>query len=93
MKILFLVAVVGLVLLGGAAMFFSQVFEEKLNVPIHAEYPGNVVYTSSQSVEVEALKKDCAKRGGAFNECGSLCGPDAEVCAAVCAFTCDNIQQ
>ena len=59
------------------------------SVSIEAEYENKIVYTTEQSAHIEALKKDCKDRGGEFNECGSVCGPEADTCATVCAYTCE----
>ena len=58
-------------------------------IPFQAEFPTKIVYTTDQSVDVNALRADCRERRGTFNECGTVCAPDAETCAAVCAFTCN----
>jgi hypothetical protein len=34
---------------------------------------------------------DCSAKLGEFNECGSPCDEKAEVCAGVCAYTCEKI--
>lgn len=59
------------------------------NIPLQAEFATKVVYTTDQSVDVAALRADCWGRNGTFNECGTVCSPDAETCVAVCAFTCE----
>lgn len=38
---------------------------------------------------MEEYRADCAEQGGVFNECGSACGPEAEVCMAVCSMICE----
>ena len=48
-----------------------------------------VVYGSDATLDSTVLANDCRERGGVFNECGTICEPDAEACAAVCAFTCE----
>lgn len=58
-------------------------------IQLQAKFADKVVYTADQSVDVEPLKQDCARRGGTFNNCGSPCTTDAEVCVEVCAFTCE----
>lgn len=50
----------------------------------------SIIYGTNQSPEfVEASRTDCKEKGGVFNMCGSACPPDAEVCPAVCALTCE----
>lgn len=57
-------------------------------IQIQAEYEGRIVYGYDQE-KAALYAADCQKRGGTFNECGSACAPDAEVCMDVCALTCD----
>ena len=51
-------------------------------------FGNKIVYTSDMSQNQALYKKDCQSRGGTFNSCGSVCAPDAEICAQVCAYTC-----
>jgi len=51
------------------------------------EYKTKIVYNMSEDVEM--MKSDCEIRRGKFNECGSPCAPDAEMCVMMCAFTCE----
>ena len=41
-------------------------------------------------ISLDKYKAHCASVGGTFNACGSLCS-DGEVCAKVCALTCENV--
>ena len=59
------------------------------NISIKAEFDGKIVYGTNQDSNVEALQGDCSRREGVFNECGSPCASDAEMCINVCAFTCE----
>ncbi|MEX0930197.1 MAG: hypothetical protein WDZ79_00820 [Candidatus Paceibacterota bacterium] len=59
------------------------------SVPIQDEFTTHVVYTTNLGIDREPLIEDCRERGGVFSDCGSVCGPEAEVCAEVCAYTCD----
>ncbi|PJE64064.1 MAG: hypothetical protein COU90_04305 [Candidatus Ryanbacteria bacterium CG10_big_fil_rev_8_21_14_0_10_43_42] len=59
------------------------------SVPIMQEYEGKVVYTVDAAVDPEPLEADCRLREGTFNDCGTTCAPNAEVCTSVCAFTCE----
>lgn len=58
-------------------------------VPVIETYENKVIYTTDMDSNIEDLKADCAIRGGQFNECGSVCPPDAEVCPTVCALVCE----
>ncbi len=60
-------------------------------LPIRQTFDNKVVYTTDVGLDTEAFKSDCRERGGEFNECGSVCAPDAEMCIEVCAYTCDEI--
>lgn len=61
------------------------------NVPIMRDFGIKIVYGTSRDLDVGALREHCSGLRGMFNECGSICAPGAEACAAVCAYTCENI--
>ncbi|MCK5095835.1 MAG: hypothetical protein KAR24_00615 [Candidatus Pacebacteria bacterium] len=61
------------------------------SVLIESDFGTKIVYGTSQSVDTAPLIKDCEARGGVFNTCGNPCGPEAEMCITVCAFTCEDI--
>ena len=56
--------------------------------PVQAEFENKIVYDASQLKSVEIARSDCSLRGGEFDECGSPCAPEAEVCIEICALTC-----
>lgn len=89
--IILLVAVVAL----GVYMFMGDDSSgdngDSQPVQIEERFDSKVVYTTDMSANREALMADCELRGGEFNECGSICPSDADMCAEVCAYTCDNI--
>ncbi len=58
-------------------------------LPIMEEFPGKVVYTTDMSLDPASFEEDCRERNGVFNACGDICPPEAEMCATVCAFTCE----
>ena len=58
-------------------------------IPIEQEFSGKIVYTTDMGFDKKALANDCAKRGGQFNECGSVCETKEEMCIDVCAYTCE----
>lgn len=60
-------------------------------IEISGIYENKIVYTTETSQNTAPYKADCNNRGGAFNDCGSPCGPDADFCIEVCAYTCDDI--
>gem|GEM_PF-4007227 len=39
--------------------------------------------------QMEEYRSDCEMKGGLFNECGSACGPEAEMCMDVCSMICE----
>jgi hypothetical protein len=59
------------------------------DVPIKERFENKIIYTSNQDADVDKLKQHCREEGGEFNECGSVCAPDAAACAQVCAYTCE----
>jgi hypothetical protein len=61
------------------------------DIEIESRYPGKIVYTTDTGQDAAPYRADCEERGGTFNECGSTCGPDADFCVQVCAYTCENI--
>jgi hypothetical protein len=58
-------------------------------VEIQSEFSDKLVYTTDSLADTAPLVEHCEAQGGIFNACGSICGPEAEICAAVCAFTCE----
>ncbi|MBI2023556.1 hypothetical protein HYT01_03280 [Candidatus Giovannonibacteria bacterium] len=83
-----LLAVV-IVVVGGFVIYLTRSVSPNTSVPRQAEFAEKIVYTTDASADTTPLKADCASRKGVFNECGNICAPDAEICASVCAFTCD----
>jgi hypothetical protein len=73
----------------------NEVTEDDVNdvdiVPIRAVFETKILYGVETELNLPLLNKDCRQRGGTLNSCGTICAPDAEVCATVCAYTCDNI--
>lgn len=62
---------------------------ERGSVPLQNDYGSKIVYTTDAETSTDALRNDCTERGGTFNECGTTCAPDADICADVCAYTCE----
>jgi hypothetical protein len=63
--------------------------ETTVDIEIEHVYETKVVYTTRVDQSDTVYRRDCEERGGVFNRCGSVCSPYAEVCDAVCAYTCD----
>lgn len=61
------------------------------NVPIMSDFGTKIVYGTSRRLDVAALRQHCADLRGMFNECGTICAPGADMCVAVCAYTCERI--
>ncbi|MDP2629560.1 MAG: carboxypeptidase-like regulatory domain-containing protein [Candidatus Harrisonbacteria bacterium] len=55
---------------------------------VQSNFGTKIVYGSDAS-QLSRYRADCRQRNGVFNECGSPCAPDAEVCITVCAYTCE----
>ncbi len=53
---------------------------------VEAKYDNKIVYNNQ--ADLEKIKNDCAARGGDFNNCGSVCPPEADICAEVCGKVC-----
>lgn len=59
-------------------------------VPIQRALDGKIVYTTERLFgrRLDALYRDCERRRGTFDRCGSPC-VGGELCVEVCAYTCD----
>jgi hypothetical protein len=64
---------------------------EKSNIKIMNDFGNRIIYSISIPEDLAPYKQDCSRRGGKFNECGSPCSDESEVCIAVCALTCENL--
>ena len=62
---------------------------QQLRVPILRQYDTKIIYTNDTSTDAMPFSDDCRARGGTFNRCGNICAPASEVCAEVCAYTCE----
>lgn len=92
-KTLWIIFLILVIAVGGYFMFVDKSNNDTTTEPVdvEADFGSKVVYTSDMSVDTAALEADCELRGGEFNECGSVCEPDAEICTEQCAYTCDDI--
>ncbi len=69
----------------------DKVFIEDV-ITIMEDFGSKIVYTtSSTSSNASLFEQDCEKRRGTFNFCGNVCSPDTEICAEICAYTCEDI--
>jgi hypothetical protein len=71
----------------------GRTFTKPLNISlaIKEDFGSKIVYELVGQFTIADLKQDCASRGGTFNECGTVCSPDSEVCIKMCGLTCENI--
>ncbi|NQV92888.1 hypothetical protein HQ403_00105 [Candidatus Kaiserbacteria bacterium] len=60
-------------------------------VPIQSTDDTHIVYTLDVGLLKEPFITHCTLQNGVFNSCGSLCA-EGEICAAVCAYTCEFSQ-
>lgn len=85
--------IIAIVLLGASLGLYLRGNSPKdpveTEIPIAATYEGKIVYPFGSSVTKEAFASHCEREGGVFNACGTQCAPGAEMCTAVCAFTCE----
>lgn len=58
-------------------------------IKVEKDFGNKIVYDMNQNKD--NLVIDCNARGGTFNECGSVCASDAEICTKQCALTCEDI--
>ena len=94
-SILILIIIILIAIMGVGWYFFSEwKGEEKKEgevseVEVKETFVNKIVYTTDQEKDVNSFKDDCSRQGGTFNECGTICGPGVDVCANVCAYTCE----
>lgn len=86
-----LIAIAFIILAALIIIFIKPVPEGGVNgeVSILQEFEDKIVYTTNISLDKTPFVKDCEERYGDFNECGTVCEPDADICANVCAYTCE----
>lgn len=63
--------------------------DRSANVPVMKAFAGKIVYTTDMDMDTAPFREDCERMGGEFNECGDVCPPGADMCAQVCAYTCE----
>lgn len=61
------------------------------SIPVEARFEDKIVYTTDVDADTVSLRTHCEELGGTLNRCGTICSPDAEICAEVCAYTCEGI--
>ena len=77
-----------LVVLAIVLLFLSQALAAR-KIPAMSRCQNKIVYTLDQSVDKKSLQADCARRGGEFNTCDSVCSKKGEMVITVCAVTCE----
>ncbi|MEX0672927.1 MAG: hypothetical protein WDZ82_01750 [Candidatus Paceibacterota bacterium] len=85
--------IIAVALLVAGGIGYAVLSQTNTSIPIQDEFSDKVVYTIDLGVDTQPLIEDCSERGGEFSECGSVCEPEAEMCASVCAYTCDGIPE
>lgn len=63
--------------------------EQRQQVEVKKDFGEKVVYQQDENVDISQYQQDCQSRGGVFNKCGDICAPGSEMCAQVCAYTCE----
>ena len=87
--ILAVIVLIALYYLVGPSEEVSQGPTPGDELPIEERFDSKIVYTTDTSLDSGPFAADCEARGGTFNDCGTICEPDADFCAEVCAYTCD----
>ena len=90
-----ILAVFSLVILLGLGLYLILPPEEAgppgPPIPVKERFENKIVYTVDLDVDPASLRAHCGQLGGTFNPCGTICSPDAIMCAEVCAYTCEEI--
>ena len=91
--ILFIILIILAATIGLISVFYPRSTEEtsESEVSIKEDFGSKIVYTLDTDKESAPFREHCRGIGGVFKECGTPCAPDAEICAAVCAYTCERI--
>lgn len=88
-----IIPIIVLIILAVLVLVFILSHPESLenspDISILQEFQNKIVYTTNISEEREGYIKDCNNRFGDFNECGTVCANDSDICADVCAYTCE----
>jgi len=87
----FIISFLLLALIGGVFWYFNQ--NQDGEISIESDFGSKIVYTTNTDQETKKFIEHCGNLGGVFKECGTTCKPDADMCATVCAFTCEEIDQ
>jgi hypothetical protein len=92
-KLIFLIIAAVFIIIAAVFIFTAELGTEleidQVEVNIFSEFENKFVYTTDSLADTGPLIEHCESAGGTFNACGSICGPEAEFCASVCAFTCE----
>ncbi|MCR4279918.1 MAG: Gmad2 immunoglobulin-like domain-containing protein [Candidatus Komeilibacteria bacterium] len=83
--------IIGILILAGLVWWYVAATDDtdvNVNIPIQSQTENRIIYTTDMEADEAALRDHCLAQGGVFNTCGSLCDP-GEVCAQVCAFSCE----
>ena len=77
-----------LVVLATVLLFLSQSLVSP-KIPTMSRCQNKIVYTLDQAIDKNPLQIDCARQGGRFNTCGSVCSKNGQMIITVCAVTCE----
>ncbi len=80
-----------LMIVVGGIWYFYQREDKETEITIQEQFETKIVYTSAIDQPKDKFVEHCENLGGVFNECGTICAPDVDVCAQVCAYTCEQI--
>jgi hypothetical protein len=90
-KILWFIIFIIILLIIAVGLSKITNIEPEDNTSFDQNYGSKIVYTTDIEEDADFYQNDCRERGGDFNSCGNTCAPEAEACAEMCAFTCENI--
>ncbi len=80
--------VLAIIIVLGVVLYLTQ---EEAEITIEDHFGSKIVYTLETDQPTDPFKRHCQDLGGVFNECGTPCAPDVDICASVCAYTCEDI--
>lgn len=86
-----IVILIALLLIASFAIWYALSRGEGKNIEIMDRFDDKIVYTTDMSQSEEPFRAHCKEAGGLFNSCGSPCPTHEDICASVCAYTCEEL--